>query len=147
MIKTIFNPGSYPKNIDLALILLRFAVGIFMLTHGMGKFSILLGDEPIKFADPIGAGETASLALAVFAEVLCSILLIFGIATRLAAIPLLITMIVAVFIVHRNDGFDKQELALLYLTVYLYLAITGAGKISMDYWISQKAILNKCKSI
>lgn len=138
MIKTIFNPGSYPKNIDLALFLLRLTVGILMLTHGMGKFTTLFGDEPIKFADPIGLGEPASLVLAVFAEVLCSILLIFGIATRLAAIPLLITMMVAFFIVHANDELGHKELPLIYLMIYLCLAITGAGKISVDNWLYKK---------
>lgn len=138
MIRSIFNAGSYPNNIDFVLFLLRVTVGILMLTHGMGKFTTLFADEPIKFADPIGLGETASLALAVFAEVLCSILLIFGIATRLAAIPLLITMLVAVFIVHGNDGLDKRELPVFYLMVYLCLVITGAGKISIDHWIYKK---------
>lgn len=138
MINNIFNPGIYPKNINLALLLLRLTVGVFMLSHGIGKFSMLFGDEPIMFADPIGVGETPSLALAVFAEVLCSILLIFGIATRIAAIPLFVTMLVAVFIVHQNDGFGKQELPLLYLMVYLSFSITGAGKISIDNWLFKK---------
>lgn len=138
MIKSIFYPGRYPNTINLALLLLRVAAGAFMLTHGMGKFSNLVGDEPISFADPIGIGEPASLVLAVFAEVLCSILLIFGIATRFAAIPLLITMLVAVFIIHANDEFGRKELALLYAIIYLSIAIAGAGKISVDYWIYQK---------
>lgn len=138
MIKSIFNPGRYPNTINLALLLLRVAAGAFMLTHGMGKFSNLVGDEPISFADPIGIGKPASLVLAVFAEVLCSILLIFGIATRFAAIPLLITMLVAVFIIHANDEFGRKELALLYAIIYLSIAIAGAGKISVDYWIYQK---------
>lgn len=138
MIKSIFNPGSYPNTINLALLLLRVAAGAFMLTHGMGKFSNLVGDEPISFADPIGIGEPASLVLAVFAEVLCSILLIFGIATRFAAIPLLITMLVAVFIIHANDEFGRKELALLYAFIYLSIAIAGAGKFSVDYLIYKK---------
>jgi putative oxidoreductase len=138
MIKNIFNPGYYPQKINLVLLLLRVSVGIFMLSHGMGKFSKLFADDPVKFADPIGVGETASLALTVFAEVLCSLFLILGIATRLAAIPLLITMLVAVLIVHVNDAFGKQELPLLYSMVYLTIAITGAGKISIDSWIYKK---------
>ena len=138
MIKNIFNPGSYPNNLNLVLLLLRISVGIFMLSHGLGKFSKLFGDEPIMFADPIGVGVTASLALAVFAEVLCSIFLIFGIATRIAATPLLVTMLVATFIVHGNDGFEKQELPLLYGIIYLIIAITGAGKISIDNLIYKK---------
>lgn len=105
MIKTIFNPGNYPKNIDFALLILRIAGGGFMLTHGIGKFIKLTGDEPIQFADPIGVGVTASLILTVFAEVFCSIFLILGLAARFSAIPLLITMLVAAFLVHANDGF------------------------------------------
>lgn len=137
MIRIIFNPGRYSDNINLVLFLLRVTVGIFMLTHGMGKFTTLVGEGPISFADPIGIGEPASLVLAVFAEVLCSILLIFGIATRFAAIPLLITMLVAVFIVHANDEFGRKELPLLYAFIYLSIALAGAGKFSVDYWIYQ----------
>jgi putative oxidoreductase len=106
-----------------------------MLTHGWGKFLKLIGDEPISFADPIGIGETASLVLVVFSEVFCSILLIVGMATRLAAIPLIITMLVAAFIIHASDGFGKQELPLLYTTIYIVFALVGAGKFSVDNWI------------
>src|ERR1700754_4362967 len=104
MIKKIFNPGNYSQNINYVLLILRITVGIFMLTHGMGKFSKLFGDEPIKFSDPLGVGITASLALTVFSEVLCSLFLIFGFASRFSAIFLLITMLVIVFIVHPDDG-------------------------------------------
>ena len=138
MIKNIFNPGNYPRNINLVLLILRITVGAFMLSHGMGKFSKLFGDEPIKFADPIGVGVAASLALTVFAEVFCSLSLIFGVATRLAAIPLLFTMLVAVLVVHINDGFGKLELPLLYSMVYLAIVIAGAGIFSVDSWIYKK---------
>ena len=135
MIKKILHTGGYNNSIDISLLLIRLIVGGFMLTHGFGKFLMLIGDGPIQFADPIGIGTTASLVLTVFAEFFCSIFLIFGVATRLSAIPLLITMLVAAFIVHANDGFRKQELALLYATTYLVLAISGAGKFSVDKWI------------
>jgi len=138
MIRAIFNPGNYSKNIDFALLLLRITAGAFMLTHGWGKFLKLIGDEPIKFADPIGVGVTASLVLVVFSEVFCSILLFFGITTRLAAIPLIITMFVAAFIVHADDGFGRQELPLLYTAIYVVFLITGAGKFSIDNWVYNK---------
>jgi len=138
MIRTIFNPGNYSKNIDFALLLLRITAGPFMLTHGWGKFLKLMGDEPIKFADPIGVGVTASLVLVVFSEVFCSILLFFGITTRLAAIPLIITMLVAAFIIHADDGFGRQELPLLYTAIYIVFVINGAGKFSIDNWVYNK---------
>ncbi len=132
MLKKFFNPGTYPFNIDIALLLLRVSIGIFMLTHGTGKFMKFFADEPITFADPLGVGVTISLALAVFAEVFCSVFLIFGIATRLSSIPLIITMLVAAFISHADDPFNVKEKALLFLLVYVVLAITAAGKFSID---------------
>ncbi|MDP2888035.1 MAG: DoxX family protein [Bacteroidota bacterium] len=138
MIKNILHPGNYSNSVNMAILLLRVTAGAFMLTHGIGKFSALFGNEAIQFPDPIGVGAAASLALAVFSEVLCSFFLIFGIATRLFAIPLIITMLVAAFIVHSGDGFGKQELPLLYAVVYIALVVTGSGKISVDSWIFNK---------
>lgn len=138
MIKNIFNPGNYSKNIDFVLLLLRLVVGGFMLTHGIGKFEKLFSGEPITFPDPIGVGATASLALVVFSEVFCSLFLIFGIATRLSSIPLIITMLVAAFIAHAADGFGKQELPLLYTLIYIVLVISGSGRIAFDNWMYQK---------
>lgn len=135
MIKKVFYPGDYPRNIDFVLLLLRLTVAAFMLTHGWGKFVRLFGDAPIQFADPIGIGATASLVLTVFSEVFCSVFLIFGFATRLSAVPLLITMLVAAFIVHASDGFGRQELPLFYAISYVILIIAGAGKLSVDKWI------------
>lgn len=132
MIKNIFNPGSYAKNINLSLLLLRVAVGALMLTHGVGKMAPLFGNEPIQFPDPIGLGGTTTLGLTVFSEVFCSILLILGIGTRLAAVPLLITMLVVALVFHANDPFANKELPLLYSPIYLVILIAGAGKISID---------------
>ncbi|HEY6436230.1 MAG TPA: DoxX family protein [Ignavibacteriaceae bacterium] len=140
MIKNIFDPGKYSSRINITLLFLRITIGIFMLTHGIGKFSLLIGNDPIQFADPIGIGESASLALAVFAELFCSILLIFGIATRFVVIPLLTTMLVAILIVHAGDVFQIKEMALLYFCVYIAIAIAGAGKISIDSLIYKKII-------
>ena len=133
----MLNPEVNPNQVSIALLLLRIVIGGLMLTHGWGKMEMLFSSDPIQFADPIGVGATGSLALTVFAEVLCSILLILGLATRFAAIPLLITMLVAAFIIHSNDGFGKQEFALLYAVIYLTIAQIGAGKYSLDCLISK----------
>lgn len=138
MNKIIFNPGFYTQNINFALFFLRIVAGTFMLTHGIGKFEQLLGESPIQFPDPLGVGVSTSLFLTVFSEVFCSLLLIFGLANRLAAIILLFTMLVAAFIFHINDGFSKQELSLMYATMYFILLITGAGKFSIDKLIYDK---------
>lgn len=141
----MLHPGAYPKHVNTMLLILRVAAGVFMLTHGMGKMQALTGSDPIQFRDPLGVGVTVSLALAVFAEVFCSILLIAGFGTRLVTLPLLFTMMVASFVVHMNDGFAKQELPFLYALIYLVIATMGAGKYSVDYLLLKKKMI-KIKS-
>ena len=115
----------------VGLFVLRVAVGGMMLTHGWPKLQRLL-ETPDKFADPLGLGPELSLGLAVFSEVICAVLIVVGAGTRAAAFPLLITMLVAAFIVHGDDPFKKQELALLYGAGALTLMMTGAGRFSLD---------------
>lgn len=120
-----------PLALDLGLLLLRVATGLLLLTHGWPKlmgFSARMN----TFADPYGLGSAPSLALAVFAEFFCSVFLIMGLFTRWALIPLVITMLTIVFVVHGSDPFGKKELALLYLVPFLTLSFTGPGKFSLD---------------
>lgn len=108
-----------------------------MLTHGFPKLQRLLAGE-MQFGDPIGLGPEVSLVLTVFAEVVCSILIVLGLGTRLAAIPSIVTMAVAAFIVHGADPFGRKEMALLYLVGYVVLLLSGSGKFSVDRIISKK---------
>jgi len=143
MLKKIFAPGNYSNNINFSLLFLRVTSGIFMLTHGVGKLAKLIEGGTIKFANPIGIGPEATLVLAVFAEFFCSIFLIFGIATRFSAIPLIITMLVAGFISHAGDPFAVKEKAFLFLVIFVTTLITGAGKLSIDNLIYKKITPDK----
>jgi putative oxidoreductase len=117
---------------DLGLLVVRVCAGLGMLgAHGWSKLSRFAELAP-RFSDPLGVGTTTSLTLAVFAEVGCSILLIVGLGTRLAAIPLAFTMAIAAFVVHADDPWNRKELALAYLVIYVALALTGAGRFSVD---------------
>jgi len=136
--RRIFNVNLNQGLMNFALLLLRVAIGCFMLVHGLPKLQNLVAGGTITFADPIGIGVIPSLVLAVLAEVFCSILLILGLATRLAVIPLMITMLVAIFIIHVPDGFQKQELPSHFLLVYFFLLLAGSGKYSLDYFVSSR---------
>jgi putative oxidoreductase len=64
---------------------------------------------------------------------------LLGFATRLAVIPLIITMLVVVFYVHADDPFSKQEMGLHYLLTYIMLLIMGSGKYSIDNLLYRKS--------
>lgn len=136
--KKSFSTNINPTSVNLWLFILRIAIGAIMLTHGLPKLEKLMAGN-VQFADPFGLGATASLALTVFAEVGCSILLMLGLATRLAAIPLMITMLVAILYAHAADPFGKKELAVIFVLLYTGFLILGAGKYSIDYLISRKS--------
>jgi len=134
--KKLFNTNFSNEGVHIMLLFLRVAFAAFMLTHGYQKLGWIMAGGEVQFGDPIGVGPVASLYLAVFAEFLCSILLLLGLGTRLALIPLIITMLVAVFVVHAPDGFDKKEMGLHFLIVYLFILVAGPGKYSIDHAIS-----------
>ncbi len=137
--KNTYTTNLNLSQIDLGLLFLRIGAGGLMLTHGTPKLLNLFGSEEIMFADPFGLGQGITLALAVFAEFICSILVIIGLGTRVAAIPIMLTMFTAAFVIHAADAFQRKEMALLYLLIFTVILITGAGKHSLDYyWLKKK---------
>ena len=138
MIQKLLTPNTWSTNAtDLASFILRFLLGFLMLSHGIPKLMKLL-DGNMEFGDPIGIGVPASLTLTVFSEVICSLLIIIGLWTRLALIPLIITMLVAVFIVHINDPLGTKELGIMYLFGYITLFLIGSGNYAVDAIVSKK---------
>ena len=118
---------------DITLLLFRLAAGCGMLIgHGWGKLSRYLADGEISFSDPIGLGQEASFVLVLFAEVLCAAFVAIGLFTRLATIPLIITMLVVIFAVQLGNPFNKLELPLLYLAGFLLILAYGPGRYSLD---------------
>lgn len=133
---TSFNNETKGVNDDLGLLILRAVFGFTMMYgHGLGKLNKLTSGEEIQFMNFMGLGEEVSLALVVFAEFFCAILLIAGLFTRWAVIPLIFTMGVAFFKVHFNDAFGDMEASLIYLAAYLAVYLLGPGRYSLDFVI------------
>ncbi len=123
--------------INAGALILRLGLGILMIKHGYDKmmhFSMM----KTQFISFLGLSPTISLSLAIFAEFFCSALLILGLFTRLATIPLIITMCVALFQMHHGDIYDEHgHLATLFLVGFLGLLFIGPGKISVDGMIGK----------
>lgn len=137
MIKKLFSVSPAVGR-DVVLLFLRISIAALMLVHGLPKLQTLMSGEPVTFISFMGMSSTLTLTLVVFAEVFCSVLLLVGFGTRVAVIPLIITMLVAVFHVHASDPFVKQEMGLHYLLAYGILLVTGSGKYSADSLLERR---------
>jgi putative oxidoreductase len=123
-----YSSGAF----NFSMLLLRLSFGLLMLLkHGMDmlmNFSTLQA----KFYNFMGIGSRFSLILAIFAEVFCSLFIILGLFTRLACIPLIIFLCVAIFSYYKNSPWGEMELSIIYLTAFITLLFCGPGKISVD---------------
>ncbi|GAB3934409.1 DoxX family protein [Larkinella terrae] len=129
--KPLLGTKASPATVHFALLLLRIGASALMLTHGWPKFTKLITGN-FTFGDPIGIGSAPSLILATLAEFGCSVLILLGFQTRLAAIVLMVNMLVVVFFAHGSDPFGKKEMPLLFFLIYLTIYFVGPGKHSMD---------------
>ena len=129
MLQNILN--NQLRNVDLGLLVLRFAGAGFMLTHGWGKFMKVINGN-FEFGDPIGLGPTLSLIMAAFAEFICAVLVLIGFKGRFASIFVMFTMLVAAFIVHGDDPWRRKEFPLLYFFIFLAIFLMGTGKYGVD---------------
>lgn len=131
--------GGVGGATDLGLAFLRLA-GIGLAYHGWqkvfgGRMDVVTSTvESIGFPVPVVFAWAAALA-----ELLGGALVAVGLFTRAAAGFAAVTMFVAAFLVHAKDGFEKREMALLYLVVMLCIACLGAGKWSFDGVVRKKA--------
>ncbi len=137
MIKNFLSPYTKSAKLNMTSLLLRIGLGVLMIPHGYGKylkFDTLSG----RFMDFMGLGSEISLGLAIFSELVCSILLVVGLTTRGIIIPLIITMLTAAFVAHAGDPLSDKEHSLLYLIGYGAIFIMGAGRYSLDAMIFKK---------
>lgn len=85
---------------------------------------------------------TLNAYLTTFTEALGVILLVLELGTRYIAFPLIITMLVAIFMVHWDNGFlaakNGFQIPFYFIITLLTLLINGSGKISLDHLIGKK---------
>lgn len=123
------------RYLNLALLVLRLFVGGMMLTHGIDKlqhFSALREGFP----DPIGWGTAASLVMIILVEVGCSLMVLAGLLTRLAVVPMVFAMMMAMTTMP-DGGLSGIELPLLYVGMCVVIFIAGPGRCSIDYLIGK----------
>jgi putative oxidoreductase len=124
------------SNKDFGLTLLRAVVGIVFLAHGFQKFFVWgIGDVTGAFTQMGIPAPHLSAYLAASAELFGGLALLLGLFTRVAAIPVAITMIVAILQVHLKGGFfapQGVEYPLTLLIANVALIVAGGGAFALD---------------
>jgi putative oxidoreductase len=125
----------------LASLLGRLSVGLLFMSTGWGKVHSL--DKVTHFFESLHIPAPGFNAVLVgFSELVCGALLVLGLATRLAAVPLIMSMIVAILTAKLPDlhnvfdlvGFDEFT----YLCVLVMIAIIGPGSVAIDHVLARR---------
>lgn len=124
---TSYTTGAF----NAGMLIARLGLGGLMMKHGYDKL-IHYNTYKAQFINFMGMGSGLSLSLTIFAEFFCALFILIGLFTRLATIPLIIVMCVALFKAHNSDFLGEGEMATLYLAGYLSILFVGPGKISVD---------------
>lgn len=125
----------------LGPLLARLSLGGMFLSTGWGKLHAL--DRVADFFRELGIiAPSFNAHLVATTEFTGGIALLLGLATRLASIPLAIVMTVAILTARLSDvdgvlGFLSLD-EFTYLAVLVWLAVAGAGAVSLDAWIGRR---------
>ncbi len=106
------------------ILLLRVAIGLLLVAHGLDK---LLNFENYarRFPSIGNLSPQTCLLLTILSQLPCGLLIAAGIRTRYACLPPLLVLTVAILLVHLPRGMVDGELALLYVTCLIVLAMVN----------------------
>lgn len=126
------SESPLPARIAWALLFMRVSGALLLLqVHGLPKL-LHWQSELQRIEDPFGLGAPLTLGLAVFAEVLCPLLLIAGVFARLACLPILAVLLVALVFVHPQWSLEEGQFAWWMLILFGGLALAGPGPYRLD---------------
>ncbi|AUP77154.1 LysR family transcriptional regulator [Enterobacter sp. EA-1] len=125
--KTSTFPLSAPR-IDTGLLFLRLTGSLLLLyVHGLPKI-VHFSDQLAHIEDPFGFGPWMSLLPAIFAEVVCPLFIIAGLWARLACVPIIVVLLVAMLVVHADWSLAEGQFGWLLLIIFTTLLLTGPGR-------------------
>lgn len=125
----------------VAPLLARLTLGVLFASTGWGKVHNL--QKVTEFFVQLGIPlPRLQATLVAYVEVVGGCMLLLGIATELAAIPLIVSMAVAIVTAKRDELHSLPELFGLvewtYLVLLFWIVFVGAGRMSLDAWIHRR---------
>jgi putative oxidoreductase len=129
------------KTDSVVLLIARLTVGVLFVSTGWGKVNNLA--KVTEYFGELGIpmpGFNATLAS--FTELIGGSLLVIGLASRLASIPLVVTMVVAILTAKRSELHSLPDLfgfvEWTYLAILLVIFALGPGKIALDTLVERR---------
>ena len=117
---------------DAGLLFLRVSGGLFLLwVHGLPKL-LNFNAQLQQIEDPFHLGAHLTLCLAIFAEVLCPLLIVAGVLARLACLPILFVLLVALLVVHPQWSVAEGQFGWLLLILFTTVLIAGPGRLAIS---------------
>ncbi|MDT0582979.1 MULTISPECIES: DoxX family protein [Alteromonadaceae] len=147
---TLLRQHAFVANESFAPLALRLVAGIIFVAHGAQKLFGWFGGYGLEgtgqWMASIGLEPGYFMALmAGSAEFFGGLFLLAGLLTRATGLVLAVTMLVAIFAVHFENGLfmsnNGYEFALALFAVSVSVAVSGAGRLSIDSLVNAK--LNK----
>jgi len=116
------------RHQDLGLLFLRATGALFLLwVHGLPKV-LNYSEQLTLIEDPFHLGGHVTLLLAIFAEVLCPVLIVAGVWVRLACLPILAVLLIAMVVVHPQWTVFEGQFGWLLLIIFTSVLIAGPGR-------------------
>ena len=123
------NASTDERARDIGLLFLRVSGGLFLLwVHGLPKLLDFTAQLQL-IEDPFHLGSHLTLILAIFAEVLCPLLIVAGLLARLACVPILFVLLVALLVVHPQWSVAEGQFGWLLLILFATVLIAGPGRL------------------
>lgn len=130
------NNSTLEQYYDLAILILRIAVGVIFIIAGWGKITGIEGTQ--GFFGNIGIPAAGLMAWVVaLVEFVGGIMVLIGLYIRVPSILLAIIMVVAIFTVKMGGEFSGMRIDITLLAMSLALFILGSGKISVEHLIKK----------
>ena len=108
VVSFLFPDRVYDNSVSAFILVLRLFFGGLLMWHGISKIANF-DSLSTAFFDPLGIGSRMSLLLAIFAEVICAAGVMAGAFYRLALLPIIFSMCVILFAVHRGGGRSEER--------------------------------------
>lgn len=126
---------------DYAPMFLRLLIGSFII-WGV-QDNILSTERMVEFEKFLAArrvpAPNIAAPLSVYAQFICGLSILFGAFVRLTSLLFIINFLAALWIAHRGQSFVQMFPALMMVSAGLFFLFHGAGKLSLDDWLTKKS--------